>query len=65
MKKVNLLSAALFGLSIMTGCGKKGPTVSIVYEGEEGTAAFAIDEIKKSFERNNIRFTVSSIDFPS
>ena len=35
MKKVNLLSAALFRLSIMTGCGKKGPTVSIVYEGEE------------------------------
>lgn len=63
MKKVNLLSAALFGLSIMTGCGKKGPTVSIVYEGEEGTAAFAIDEIKKSFERNNIRFTDEKADY--
>ena len=63
MKKVTLLSAALFGLSIMTGCGKKGPTVSIVYEGEEGTAAFAIDEIKKSFERNNIRFTDGKADY--
>ena len=63
MKKVHLLSAALFGLSIMTGCGKKGPTVSIVYEGEEGTAAFAIDEIKKSFERNNIRFTDGKADY--
>ncbi len=62
MKKTPLLLIAFMSLGMITSCGAK-TSVSISYTGTEGTAAFAIEEVKSALSRNNIEYIEGKADY--
>lgn len=63
MKKKVLGLLLPLAVSCITGCGEKKVTVSIASETKEGPIAFAMEELKTAFDRNNITLVESGADY--